>query len=92
MGFTAGYRFISIKRRRIVKTVRRLFQKKQKDFVKREFREVLFALWRWDGSQSLLTPSTVCGLLPPLRRSPSLEEGGLGASPVKASGLAVDWI
>ena len=31
-------------------------------------------------------------LLPPLRRSPSLEEGGLGASPVKASGLAVDWI
>ena len=26
------------------------------------------------------TPSTVCGLLPPLRRSPSLEEGGLGAS------------
>ena len=31
-------------------------------------------------------------LLPPLRRSPSLEEGGLGAAPVKASGLAVDWI
>ena len=31
-------------------------------------------------------------LLPPLRRSPSLEEGGLGASPVKACGLAVDWI
>ena len=31
-------------------------------------------------------------LLPPLRRSPSLEEGGLGASPVKAYGLAVDWI
>ena len=28
----------------------------------------------------LRTPSTVCGLLPPLRRSPSLEEGGLGAS------------
>ena len=26
------------------------------------------------------TPSTVCGLLPPLRRSPSLEEGGLGAA------------
>ena len=25
----------------------------------------------------LRTPSTVCGLLPPLRRSPSLEEGGL---------------
>ena len=25
-------------------------------------------------------------------RSPSLEEGGLGVSPVKASGLAVDWI
>ena len=24
------------------------------------------------------TPSTVCGLLPPLRRSPSLKEGGLG--------------
>ncbi len=24
------------------------------------------------------TPSTVCGLLPPLRRSPSLDEGGLG--------------
>ena len=32
------------------------------------------------------TPSTACG------RSPSLEEGGLGASPVKAFGLAVDWI
>ena len=32
------------------------------------------------------TPSTVCG------RSPSLEEGGLGGSPVKAYGLAVDWI
>ena len=32
------------------------------------------------------------GLLPPLRRSPSLEEGGLGVSPVKACGLAVDWI
>ena len=31
-------------------------------------------------------------LLPPLRRSPSLEEGGLGGSPVKACGLAVDWI
>ena len=30
-------------------------------------------------------------LLPPLRRSPSLEEGGLGA-PVKAYGLDVDWI
>ena len=29
-------------------------------------------------------------LLPPLRRSPSLEAGGLGAAPVKASGLAVD--
>ena len=26
------------------------------------------------------TPSTVCGLLPPLRRSPSLDEGGLGAA------------
>ena len=25
-------------------------------------------------------------------RSPSLEEGGLGVSPVKACGLAVDWI
>lgn len=24
-------------------------QKKQQDFVKREFREVLFVLWRWDG-------------------------------------------
>ena len=32
-------------------------------------------------------------LLPPLAgRSPSLEEGGLGGSPVKASGLAVDCI
>ena len=31
-------------------------------------------------------------LLPPLRRSPSLEEGGLGAAPVKAFGLAVDCI
>ena len=31
-------------------------------------------------------------LLPPLRRSPSLEEGGLGVSPVKACSLAVDWI
>ena len=27
-----------------------------------------------------------------LRAVPSLEEGGLGVSPVKASGLAVDWI
>ena len=36
--------------------------------------------------QRLLTPSTVCG------RSPSLKEGGLGASPVKAFGLAVDCI
>ena len=26
------------------------------------------------------TPSTVCELLPPLRRSPSLDEGGLGAA------------
>ena len=34
----------------------------------------------------LRTPSTACG------RSPSLEEGGLGGSPVKASGLAVDCI
>ena len=33
-----------------------------------------------------LTPSTACG------RSPSLEEGGLGVSPVKAYGLAVDCI
>ena len=32
------------------------------------------------------TPSTACG------RSPSLEEGGLGASPVKAFGLSVDYI
>ena len=31
-------------------------------------------------------------LLPPLRRSPSLDEGGLGVSPVKAFGLAVDCI
>ena len=38
------------------------------------------------------TPSTVCELLPPLRRSPSLEEGGLRTSPVKAYGLAVDCI
>ena len=30
-------------------------------------------------------------LPPPTGRSPSLEEGGLGA-PVKACGLAVDWI
>ena len=41
----------------------------------------------------------VCGLLPPSAdsfhrrgRFPSLEEGGLGVSPVKACGLAVDWI
>ena len=35
----------------------------------------------------------VCGLLPPpTGRSPSLGEGGLGVSPVKACGLAVDWI
>ena len=33
-----------------------------------------------------LTPSTACG------RSPSLEEGGLWASPVKAFGLAVECI
>ena len=31
-------------------------------------------------------------LPPPAGRSPSLEEGGLGVSPVKAYGLAVDWI
>ena len=31
-------------------------------------------------------------LPPPMGRSPSLEEGGLWASPVKASGLAVDCI
>ena len=31
-------------------------------------------------------------LPPPTGRSPSLEEGGLGDSPVKASGLAVEWI
>ena len=31
-------------------------------------------------------------LPPPTGRSPSLEEGGLGVSPVKACGLAVDWI
>ena len=42
-----------------------------------------------NGFYRLRTPSTVCLLLPPLRRSPSLEEGGLGA-PVKAYGLAVD--
>ena len=28
----------------------------------------------------------------PRGRSPSLEEGGLWGSPVKACGLAVDWI
>lgn len=53
MGFTAGYRFISIKRRRIVKTVRLLFlEKKQQDFVKHEFREVLLcvvAVGWWSG-------------------------------------------
>ena len=38
----------------------------------------------WKGL--FLTPSTARG------RSPSLEEGGLGDSPVKAFGLAVDWI
>ena len=31
-------------------------------------------------------------LPPPTGRSPSLEEGGLGGSPVKAFGLAVDCI
>ena len=31
-------------------------------------------------------------LPPPTGRSPSLEEGGLGVSPVKAFGLAVDCI
>ena len=31
-------------------------------------------------------------LPPPTGRSPSLEEGGMGASPVKAFGLAVDCI
>ena len=31
-------------------------------------------------------------LPPPAGRFPSLEEGGLGASPVKACGLAVDCI
>ena len=37
-------------------------------------------------STDAFTPSTACG------RSPSLEEGGLGAAPVKACGLAVEWI
>ena len=31
-------------------------------------------------------------LPPPAGRSPSLEEGALWGSPVKAFGLAVDWI
>lgn len=31
-------------------------------------------------------------LPPPAGRFPSLEEGGIGASSVKAYGLAVDWI
>ena len=31
-------------------------------------------------------------LPPPAGRFPSLEEGGLWGSPVKASGLDVDWI
>ena len=31
-------------------------------------------------------------LPPPTGRSPSLDEGGLGVSPVKASGLAVDCL
>ena len=49
-------------------------------------------MWRWGtwGNHRLRTPSTIHELLPPLRRSPSLEEGGLGATPVKAYGLAVD--
>ena len=38
------------------------------------------------GARCAGTPSTACG------RSPSLEEGGLGVSPVKAFGLAVDCI
>ena len=38
------------------------------------------------GGRCAGTPSTACG------RSPSLEEGGLGASPVKAFGLSVDYI
>ena len=37
-------------------------------------------------STDAFTPSTACG------RSPSLEEGGLWDSPVKAYGLAVDCI
>ena len=43
------------------------------------------------GKHCALTPSTACLLLPPpTGRSPSLDEGGLWAAPVKASGLAVD--
>ena len=41
---------------------------------------IVNAFQRWK------TPSTTCGW------SPSLEEGGLGATPVKAYGLAVDCI
>jgi len=33
-------------------------QKKQQDFVKREFREVLSALWRWDEGGAVVFP---CG-------------------------------
>ena len=58
-------------------------------------------MWRWGtwGNHRLRTPSTAHGLLPPPAdsfhrrgRSPSLKEGGLGVSPVKAYGLAVDCI
>ena len=61
--------------------------------------EVWKRFFREDGGRERLsthgvrTPSTACELLPPpTGRSPSLEEGGLGVSPVNAFGLAVDWI
>ena len=61
--------------------------------------EVRKRFFREDGGRErrsthgVRTPSTARELLPPpTGRSPSLEEGGLGASPVKAFGLSVDYI
>ena len=58
----------------------------EKGFFERTAGENAFQRMGYELLPPLRTPSTACG------RSPSLEEGGLGASPVKAFGLSVDCI
>ena len=54
--------------------------------------EVKKRFFREDGGREGLSTHGYERLPPPTGRSPSLEEGGLGGSPVKAFGLAVDCI